>query len=152
TARRVPCACAMAMAWNLGGCYLRFRISLCPLLFAVAAWLFVCGTAFFHASAQDVPAYKNPKLSVDQRVADLLARMTLEEKLTQIESAWENRTAQRETQPFIVDEKGMFLPDAAKITLKNGIGQVSRPSENPAGNAGPREMADITNAIQKRMR
>jgi beta-glucosidase len=118
------------------------------LLSAIAALLFVCA-ASFHACAQDVTAYKNPKLSVDQRVADLLARMTLEEKLTQIESAWENRTSQREAQPFIVDEKGVFLPDAAKITLKNGIGQVSRPSENPGGNGGPREMAELTNAIQK---
>src|SRR4029077_5337926 len=40
-------------------------------------------------------------------------------------------------------------PDAAKITLKNGIGQVSRPSEYPGGNSGPREMAELTNAIQK---
>jgi beta-glucosidase len=119
------------------------------LLSAIAALLFVCGAASFHACAQDVPAYKNPKLSVDQRVADLLARMTLEEKLSQIESAWENRTSQREAQPFIVDEKGVFLPDAAKITLKNGIGQLSRPSENPGGNGGPREMAELTNGIQK---
>jgi beta-glucosidase len=119
------------------------------LLFAIVALLFVCGAAYFHAFAQDVTAYKNPKLSVDQRVADLLARMTLEEKLTQIESAWENRTSQREAQPFIVDEKGMFLPDAAKITLRNGIGQISRPSENPGGNGGPREMAELTNSIQK---
>src|ERR1700686_4106750 len=132
-----------------GGCHLRYRISLRSLLFAIAALLFVCGAASFHACAQDVTAYKNPKLSVDQRVADLLARMTLEEKLAQIESAWENRTSQREAQPFIVDEKGVFLPDAAKITLKNGIGQISRPSENPGGNGGPREMAELTNAIQK---
>jgi beta-glucosidase len=128
---------------------LRYRIPLRSLLLAIAALLFVCDAASFHASAQDVPAYKNPKLSVDQRVADLLARMTLEEKLAQIDSAWENRAFQREAQPFIVDEKGVFLPDAAKITLKNGIGQVSRPSENPGGNGGPREMAELTNAIQK---
>ena len=66
-------------------------------------------------------AYKYPKLSVDQRFADLLARMTLEEKLAQAESAWENRAFQREAQPFIVYQKGVFLPDTAKITLKNGI-------------------------------
>ena len=136
-------------AETLGDCRLRYRIPLRSPFFAIAAWLFLCGPASFHACAQDLPAYKNPKLSVDQRVADLLVRMTLEEKLAQIESAWENRAFQREAQPFIVDEKGMFLPDAAKITLKNGIGQVSRPSENPGGNGGPREMAELTNAIQK---
>jgi len=101
------------------------------------------------AVAQEVPGYKNPKLSIEQRVADLLSRMTLEEKLAQIESAWGNRAFVRETQPFLVDEKGAFLPERAQITLKNGLGQVSRPSENPGGSGGPREMAELTNAIQK---
>jgi len=91
---------------------LRHRIPLRSLLFVIAALLFVCDAASFHASAQDVMAYKNPELSVDQRVADLLARMMLEEKLAQIDSAWENRAFQREAQPFIVDEKGVFLPDS----------------------------------------
>ena len=100
------------------------------------------------AAAQEA-AYKNPKLSVEQRVADLLARMTLDEKLAQIESAWGNRAFVRETQPFLADDKGMFLPERAQITLKNGLGQVSRPSEEPGGSGGPREMAELTNAIQK---
>jgi beta-glucosidase len=128
---------------------LSYRIPLRSPFSAIAALLLLCSAASFHACAQDLPAYKNPKFSVDQRVADLLARMTLEEKLAQIESAWENRAFHKEAQPFFVDAKGMFLPDAAKITLKNGIGQVSRPSENPGGNGGPREMAELTNAIQK---
>ena len=110
-------------------------------IFAVAS----CATAV----AQEVPGYKNPKLSIEQRVADLLARMTLEEKLAQIESAWGNRAFLREAQPFLVDEKGAFLPERAQITLKNGLGQVSRPSENPGGSGGPREMAELTNAIQR---
>ena len=33
---------------------------------------------------QQLPAYKNPKLSIEDRVADLLPRMTLEEKVAQI--------------------------------------------------------------------
>lgn len=117
--------------------------------FAFVSLLFVCGATSFQASSQDILAYKNTKLSVDQRVADLLSRMTLEEKLAQIDSAWGNKAFVRDSQPFIADAKGMFLPDAAKITLKNGIGQVSRPSENPGGNGGPSEMAELTNAIQK---
>ncbi len=117
-------------------------------ILAVVVAMFLCGMSV-PVCAQDVPAYKNPKLSVEQRVSDLLARMTLEEKLAQIDSAWENRAFLRETQPFFVDEKGAFLPERAKVTLKNGLGQVSRPSENPGGNGGPREMAELTNAIQK---
>src|SRR5215468_6354286 len=99
--------------------------------------------------AQEFPAYKNAKLSLEQRVADLLSRMTLEEKLAQIDSAWENSGFVIPSQPYFVDANGKFLPEQAKITLRNGLGQVSRPSENPGGNGGPREMAELTNAIQK---
>src|SRR5215468_1526281 len=40
--------------------------------------------------AQNAP-YRDRNLPVEQRVADLLARMTLEEKIAQLEGAWENR-------------------------------------------------------------
>ena len=33
---------------------------------------------------QDQPPYKNPNAPLEQRVADLLSRMTLEEKIAQI--------------------------------------------------------------------
>jgi beta-glucosidase len=48
------------------------------LLGAAVAW--GSGTAL----AQDTPPYKNPKLPVDVRVADLLKRMTIEEKAGQL--------------------------------------------------------------------
>ncbi|GAC1636501.1 MAG: glycoside hydrolase family 3 N-terminal domain-containing protein [Candidatus Acidiferrum sp.] len=110
--------------------------------------VFVLGMAAA-GRTQDALAYKNQKLSVDERVADLLARMTLEEKLAQIDSAWENAGFVIPSQPYFVDKDGKFLPEQAKITLKNGLGQISRPSENPGGRPGPREMAELTNAIQK---
>jgi len=118
-------------------------------ILAVLANVFALAASYAPAAAQEAAAYKNPKLSIEQRVADLLARMTLEEKLAQIESAWGNGSFVRETQPFLADEKGAFLPERAQITLKNGLGQVSRPSEHPGGSGGPREMAELTNAIQK---
>jgi hypothetical protein len=40
--------------------------------------------------AQESFPYLNPGLAVEQRVADLLSRMTLEEKIAQMDSAWEN--------------------------------------------------------------
>lgn len=36
------------------------------------------------AAQEPVPDYKNPKLPIEQRVADLLKRMTLEEKVDQL--------------------------------------------------------------------
>src|SRR5215472_18744971 len=80
--------------------------------------------------AQEVPPYRNPKLPVEERVADLLSRMTLEEKVAQMEGAWENRGQHKDFTTMFVDEKGNFLPDRAAALIKNGLGEMSRPSEN----------------------
>ena len=85
-----------------------------------------------------LPDYRNPKLSVEQRVADLLSRMTLEEKVAQTHALWGRKA-------LIMDEKGNFAPEKAREVLKNGIGQITRASERK----GPRENAIFTNAIQK---
>jgi beta-glucosidase len=53
--------------------------------FALAAIAFVTSSSGAPAqTAPGVPPYRNPALSVDERVADLVARMTLEEKVGQL--------------------------------------------------------------------
>jgi beta-glucosidase len=91
------------------------------------------------------PAYKNPTLPVEQRVADLLSRMTLEEKVAQLEGTWQNPDNLKDPAAFFVDEKGNFVPDRARVVLRNGLGEMTRPSEK----RGPREMAMFTNTVQK---
>jgi beta-glucosidase len=98
--------------------------------------------------AQNAPPYLDAKLPVEQRVADLLSRMTLEEKVAQMESAWENRQFFTDPQALFVDDKGVFLPERAAVLLKNGLGEISRPGEGH----GPRASAEYTNAIQKWMK
>jgi beta-glucosidase len=110
--------------------------------------LIVFGTLHFSSHAQDVPAFRNPHLPIEQRVADLLSRMTLEEKVAQLEGAWENRQFFKDPLSLFVDEKGAFLPERASVLLKNGLGEMSRPSEGK----GPREMAVFTNTLQRWMR
>jgi beta-glucosidase len=110
--------------------------------------LIVFGLLRFSSHAQDVPAFRNPHLPIEQRVADLLSRMTLEEKVAQLEGAWENRQFFKDPQSLFVDEKGTFLPERASVLLKNGLGEMSRPSEGK----GPREMAEFTNTMQRWMR
>src|SRR5258705_8432439 len=82
-------------------------------------------------AAQNAPAlYRDPGRPVDERVADLLGRMTIEEKVAQLEGLWK-RNAQLQ-QP-----DGRFNPATAATLLSNGIGEIARPSEiaNPPAGA-----------------
>ena len=62
------------------------RLRFCFLLLLLA-FTFDTATSSQTALAQDAPAYKNTSLPVDQRVSDLLKRMTLEEKATMLAGA-----------------------------------------------------------------
>jgi len=98
-----------------------------------------------NAASQNIPAYRNSALPVEQRVADLLSRMTLEEKVAQLQGNWQNPASRQDASQTFLDTKGTFLPERAAIVLKEGLGGISRPSEN----RGPREMAEYTNTVQK---
>jgi beta-glucosidase len=94
--------------------------------------------------SQPEPAYRNPKLSVERRVKDLLSRMTLKEKVAQMLCIWQQKSS------TMVDEKGRFDLQKAKTHFKErlGLGQVGRPSD-AGGGRNAREMAELTNDIQK---
>jgi beta-glucosidase len=94
---------------------------------------------------QGNPPYRDPKLPLEQRVADLLSRMTLEEKIAQLTSAMGRPAMGADDKSAFTDTKGLFQPEKAAVLLKNGIGQIAHPS----GSRGPREMAEFTNAVQK---
>jgi beta-glucosidase len=95
-------------------------------------------------SQATVPDYKNPRLPVDQRVADLLGRMTLEEKVAQLTCVWQTRP-QLKPQTDFAASRGEFSPDKAREVFKNGIGQIARQHEH----MGPRDGATFSNAVQK---
>ena len=93
---------------------------------------------------QNIAPYKDPNLSIEARVADLLSRMTLEEKTAQMVGVWQGKGT------TLVDEKGNFDLEKAKAHYKDGhgLGQVGRPSD-AGGGRNAREQAELTNAIQK---
>lgn len=68
--------------------------------------------------AQGQPKYKDPSLSVDERVADLLSRMTLQEKVAQL-SSYRSRNANA------FDEEGNFTAGEDAGGLQNGVGAFS---------------------------
>jgi beta-glucosidase len=95
-------------------------------------------------SQGQIPHYKNPRLSVEQRVADLLSRMTLEEKIAQMTCLWVNRP-QKNAQTDFASDRGDFSPEKAAQVMKYGIGQIARQREQK----GPRDGAVFANAVQK---
>ena len=96
--------------------------------------------------AQDTAAYRDRTRPVDERVRDLLARMTLDEKVAQTLALWKGKEK-------ITDAQGQLDPAGARLLLANGLGQLSRPTElrdKPTRILlGPREDAVFVNAVQK---
>ena len=76
------------------------------------------------------PIYQNAGAAVEARVEDLLARMTLEEKVAQMQSIWD---AKRE----LFDAKLELDPKKMLQQFPDGIGQFARPSD-ATGPASPR--------------
>ncbi|NOT48657.1 MAG: beta-glucosidase [Acidobacteria bacterium] len=116
-------------------------------LFAVAVLL--TGNIFnfeFTVRAQENLPYKNSKLSIDERVRDLLARMTVEEKAAQMMCIWmekpnDNSGIPKDKQPF----GGKFSPQIAKQKIPHGIGQIARQREG----FDAKGSAEYANVVQK---
>ncbi|KQN37070.1 glycoside hydrolase [Sphingomonas sp. Leaf407] len=108
------------------------------------------------ATQGERPRYKDASQPVDVRVEDLLARMTLEEKVAQMIGIWEKKGD-------IQNAAGDFDPAKASRVFPDSVGQITRPSDkrgvtagnNAAGvaanqvNRTARETADYTNAAQR---
>jgi beta-glucosidase len=93
---------------------------------------FVGMAAATHAAAAPAinPIYKNPRAPLQARVEDLLSRMTLEEKVAQMQSIWEAKSE-------VFDAKLEFDPKKMAQKFPNGIGQFARPSD-ATGPTSPR--------------
>jgi beta-glucosidase len=90
------------------------------------------------ATTKPVP-YRDAKLPVERRVADLLARMNPVEKAAQLQSVnWDHT--------YVYDSKTKrFSHEAAHKLMANGIGHVTR----PGAKHDPREATEMANALQK---
>lgn len=88
--------------------------------------------------SQARPPYLDPSLPIERRVDDLLARMTLEEKVGQMLCLWQGKRA-------ITDSAGRFDSSRVSDWFRTGIGRIERPGESH----GARAEAEYTNAIQR---
>jgi beta-glucosidase len=83
------------------------------------------------------PGYRNPTLTIDERVADLLPRMTLEEKVQQI-------TGGGRGQLEIIDPTGTFTTEQARAKMSQW--------GNPDLVFTPRQSAILRNGVQRYFR
>src|SRR5262245_36113127 len=95
------------------------------------------------------PLYKDPSAAVEERVEDLLRRMTLDEKIQQITTVWRQK---RE----IYDEALNFDPVRFAARYPVGIGHLARPNDRSGMGSpvqvayrNPRETVELVNSIQR---
>ena len=82
------------------------------------------------------PPYKNPELTIEERLQDLLPQMTLEEKCAQL-NLWPN-LAELLKHKSIDDDIALTLPQ-----IKNGVGAIEYDHKLP-----PEDFAKFQTAIQ----
>jgi beta-xylosidase len=109
------------------------NISLCGIAILVALSTLALSQTK-STSTDSTPPYRNPKLSIQDRVADLLSRMTLEEKVDQI-------AGNRDRDIHVIDPTGTFTDQ----TARQGLMQLY--SEDFAFT--PRKSAILRNGIQR---
>lgn len=115
----------------------------------VAAALVLTGATDAAESPRGEPLYRNPAAPVEQRVEDLLSRMTLEEKIAQITTVWTRKND-------VLDARGNFDPAKARKLYPAGIGHFARPNDlrglgNPVDHPfrDERQTVALVNAIQR---
>ena len=94
--------------------------------------------------------YKNAAAPIATRVEDLLSRMTLEEKVIQMQCIWQRKVSVQDTQ-------AQFSIEKAARKYPHGLGMIARPSERQSGdptgkvvpNRSAKETAEYVNAAQK---
>jgi beta-glucosidase len=122
----------------------------------VASPAFPAGAGAKGQRSASHPLYRQANQPVERRIEDLLARMTLDEKIAQLVTLWEHKDR-------IQTPDGTFAPEKASAAFPAGLGQIARPSDRrgvtaqvngaagvSAGSVGrdPRETADYINAAQ----
>ena len=92
-------------------------------------------------------AYKDASLSVPDRVADLLVRMTLEEKIAQMHAFWLILSETGEHRVREDEFAGKSDAETLRQRLRNGLGQITRPLGSHSVDA--REGVRALNCLQK---
>jgi beta-glucosidase-like glycosyl hydrolase len=98
---------------------------------------------------RELPVYRRADASTDVRAADLLARMTIDEKIAQLHAVWLKLATdghhEWRTEDFAQRDTGVPLG----TLLRHGLGQVTRPLGTHT--VDPKEGVKALNALQRQM-
>ncbi|HET7537597.1 MAG TPA: glycoside hydrolase family 3 N-terminal domain-containing protein [Candidatus Didemnitutus sp.] len=97
------------------------------------------------AQTSPMPPYRDPHQPVEARVQDLLKRMTLEEKVAQLQSY-------RTTDPHVFDEQDNFVGGKDAAALDRGAGSVRVDNDTDRFRRDAVKAVHRTNSLQKYLR
>ncbi|PHI19210.1 beta-glucosidase [Lewinellaceae bacterium SD302] len=91
--------------------------------------------------------YLDDRTSLEDRLSDLLSRMTTEEKVAQLTALWSEKKR-------MFNDSMVFDTSLARQVMPYGIGHITRPSELGAPEPGftARQQVEYCNAVQKWLR
>ena len=89
---------------------MRHSISLC-----------ICFSSFVlnPLAAQETPKYLDPQVPIEQRIDDLLPRMTVTEKVSQISNDWGSVGIPKLKVPSLLKTEGLDLHFTAQVTAQS---------------------------------
>lgn len=88
-----------------------------------------------------VENYRESSLPIEERVTQLLAEMTIEEKVAQLAGIWVSE---------LLDEQFTYIPEQTKAAIPHGIGHITR--IGAVTRLKPQQTAELANQIQRFLR
>ena len=124
------------------------------LAIAMLAGLSVIAGSFAYAQKMETPVYKDATKPIDKRVTDLLGKMTLDEKVAQLQSMWTlpsvfGDLSAHGIRPSSLFDKGQFNEPMAKQTITDGLGTYVFLDEFLGMTGGPRQGVELRNQLQE---
>ena len=113
------------------------KLLLSSLMFGLVVFTLGAGAQEKAAPSTASPRYKDARLPIADRVADLLPRMTLEEKVYQLTGGWDAKIE-------VIDPTGTFTSETARKTLSAEWGAEVKFT--------PRQAAILRNGVQRYLR
>ncbi|WP_233809606.1 glycoside hydrolase family 3 N-terminal domain-containing protein [Paraburkholderia sp. HP33-1] len=100
-------------------------------------------------NAAEAPLYKDASAAIEDRVQDLLERMTLEEKIAQLHAAWLKLSSDGNHQWRVADFAQRTTDISIDALLKHGLGHITRPLGTHT--VDPKEGVRALNELQRQM-